>query len=164
MGKNKKMSVIFWVLTSLTCLYIFIIWIHSTMSASDSTVESTAVMNFLQEILRSIGLGVELTDFIVRKSAHFCEFALLGFLTICTFYIKNKKILINLTSIGFICLCVAIIDEIIQIYSPGRSCQVSDVVLDFSGALAGICFYLLIFGIYRLIKKGRNVNKIGKSY
>lgn len=163
MGKIRKISVFFWILMSVTCLYICFIWIHSTMSASDSTVESTTVMNFLQVILRSIGLRVELTDFVVRKSAHFCEFALLGFLTTCTFYTKNKKIIINLTSIGFICLCVAIIDEIIQIYSPGRSCQVTDVVLDFSGALAGICFYLLFFGIYKLIKKGRNVNKIGKS-
>ena len=158
MGKNKKSVIFFWILTAVTLLYIGFIWVHSTMSAADSSAESATVLTVLEYFFKTIGLGVELTDFIVRKSAHFCEFALLGFLVISTHYLKNRKIIINLTSIGFICLCVAIIDEIIQIYSPGRSCQVTDVVLDFFGAVAGVCFYLIVYGIYRVLKRKRNVN------
>jgi VanZ family protein len=134
---------------------MFFIWYRSTLSAVDSTVESTSVLTMFDDIFKWLGFNVELTDFIVRKSAHFCEFALLGCLVIWTFYLFTHKILKNFTSVGFICLATATADEIIQIYSPGRSCQVTDVVLDFSGAVAGVIFFLLIFSIYKIICKNK---------
>lgn len=147
--KIKPFSVVVLVAT-LACMSF--IWYRSTLSAIDSTIESTNVIEFLEIFLKGLGFNVEIADFIVRKSAHFCEFALLGCLLIWSSYLLNYKILINLLPVNLICLFTAITDEIIQIYSPGRSCQFSDVILDFCGAVAGEIFFLLIFAIYFNIK------------
>ena len=151
----KKKNALFIILLIITGLFILFIWWHSTLTAEESTVESTIVLKFLKNFLRSIGINAELTDYIIRKSAHFCEFALLGFLTLWTSYAKNKKIIKNLMSCGFICLITAVVDELVQIGSEGRSAEVTDVALDFSGAVAGAVFLILILLIVRLFKKKR---------
>ena len=137
----------------ITGLYIAFIWVHSLMSAEKSTEESLNVLEFLTNFLRSIGINAALTDHIVRKAAHFCEFALLGCLTLWCGYLLNKNILKLLLPVGGVCVAVAIIDEIIQIFSPGRSCQLSDVILDFAGSVCGATFFILIILVILLIKK-----------
>lgn len=152
--KIKPFSVLVLVATAACMAFI---WYRSTLSAVESTVESTNVLEFFEIFIKGLGLNVEITDFIIRKSAHFCEFALLGCLVMWSSYLLNYKVAINFLPVGIICLATGTIDEIIQIYSPGRSCQLSDVILDFSGAVAGVLFFLLIFLIYYKIKnrKGR---------
>lgn len=152
----KKFSVFAKIMFVITGLYIAFIWIHSVMSAEKSTVESTRVLELLINFLKSLGINAELTDHIVRKAAHFCEFALLGCLTIWCGYLINKNIVKLLLPVGGVCLAVAIIDEIIQIFSPGRSCQFSDVILDFSGSICGAVFFILIIIIILLIKKRKS--------
>ena len=46
------------------------------------------------------------------------------------------------------CLLVAAVDETIQLFVSGRSGQVSDVVLDFVGALCGIALLLIIMKVF----------------
>ena len=155
MNKNetKRFTAFTTVMFVITGLYIAFIWVHSLMSAEKSTVESTRVLDFLINFLKSLGINAELTDHIVRKTAHFCEFALLGCLTLWCGYLLNKNIVKLLLPVGGVCLAVAIIDEIIQIFSPGRSCQFSDVILDLSGSICGAVFFILIILIILLIKK-----------
>ena len=139
----------------ITGLYIIFIWWHSTLTAEESTVESTNVLLFVVNLLKGLGFTPELTDHIIRKSAHFCEFALLGLLTLWSAYLNNKKIIRNLMPIGFVCLATAVIDELVQIGSKGRSAEVTDVALDFCGAVTGVIIFLIIFVIVRLIKKAK---------
>ena len=162
MIKERKIKPLSVVVLASTLVCMIFIWYRSTLSAIDSTVESTNVLNFFEVFLRGLGLNVELTDFIIRKTAHFCEFALLGCLVMWSAYLLNYKLNINLLPVGLVCLTTAIIDEIIQIYSPGRSCQFGDVILDFCGAVAGIVFFLLVFAVYRNIIN-RKVNSYGKG-
>lgn len=152
-GLLKKHSVLFIILLVITGLYILFIWWHSTLTADESTVESTNVLMFIINFLKSIGIKADITDYIIRKSAHFCEFALLGFLTLWTAYAKNKAVIKNLMSCGFICLSTAVVDELVQIGSKGRSAEVGDVALDFSGAVAGTLFFILILLLIKLFKK-----------
>lgn len=73
----------------------------------------------------------------VRKGAHFAEFALLGVLTF--FLTKSYNLKTNMCaiiSLGY-CLLFAATDEFHQLFVPGRSGQISDVVLDFCGAVFG---------------------------
>ncbi len=158
MNKNetKRFTAFTTVMFVITGLYIAFIWVHSLMSAEKSTVESTRVLDFLINFLKSLGINAELTDHIVRKTAHFCEFALLGCLTLWCGYLLNKNIVKLLLPVGGVCLAVAIIDEIIQIFSPGRSCQFSDVILDLSGSICGAVFFILIIIIILLIKKRKS--------
>lgn len=158
MKKNemKKLTVFTIIMFVITGLYILFIWVHSLMSAEKSTEESLNVLEFLTAFLRSLGINAELTDHIVRKTAHFCEFALLGCLTLWCGYLFNKNILKLLLPVGGVCIAVAVVDEIIQIFSPGRSCQLSDVILDFTGSVFGAVFFILIIIIIMLIKKRMN--------
>lgn len=95
-------------------------------------------------------------QFLARKSAHFCLYMILGVLSFLTF-ISYEKLLFTLrltTSCG-ICLLYAASDEIHQLFVPGRSGEVRDVMIDFSGAVLGIALSTLVFLLICRIKKKR---------
>ena len=56
MGKNKKSVIFFWILTFVTLLYIGFIWVHSTMSAADSSAESATVLTVLEYFFKFVFL------------------------------------------------------------------------------------------------------------
>lgn len=155
--KTKKSNKYIIILTIITVIYMTFIWIHSAMPADVSSEESNAVLGFVDAIIRLFGFSVELTDHIIRKTAHFCEFALLGTLVMWTANSINGKIINNLLSCSFICLATAIIDETIQLFSPGRAGMIVDVLLDFSGVIAGYLFYIIINNLAKLKGKRRKV-------
>lgn len=157
MSKNivNKRKTFFIIMLIITGLYIGFIWWHSTMNAEKSATESLAVLNFFKNLFKSIGINSKLTDHIIRKSAHFCEFALLGCLTTWTAYANNHRIVKNLMPTGFVCLGTAVIDELVQISAKGRSAEVTDVALDFCGAATGFLIFLFVFLIVRLIRKAK---------
>lgn len=152
---RKSLNIFTIVLFVITGLLIGFIWTRSMMSAEASTVESTGVLELLIRFLKGIGISAELTDHIVRKAAHFLEFALLGFLSFWCSRRLKKRILPNLMPVGFACLATAVVDEYIQLFSVGRSSEVFDVVLDFSGSVFGVLFFLLILLIASLFRKVR---------
>lgn len=84
-----------------------------------------------------------LSDFIVRKSAHFLEFAGLSLLLCGAFTCScgRKKMVLGLV----IASAYAATDEVHQIFVDGRSCQFSDWVLDTCGAIVGFVFFALVF-------------------
>lgn len=92
----------------------------------------------------------------IRKLAHFSIYTILGItvmMHICTYKIdKYKKIGCSL----IIGMLYAILDEIHQLFVPGRSGQVRDVIIDIFGVTFGICIVLLI---QQLVKKGRKSKK-----
>ena len=95
-------------------------------------------------------------QFLVRKSAHFSIYMILGVLSFLT-CISYEKLLfaLRLTVSGGICLLYAASDEIHQLFVPGRSGEVRDVMIDFSGAALGITVSLLVFLLICRIKKKR---------
>lgn len=54
-----------------------------------------------------------------------------------------------------VCLLYAASDEIHQLFVPGRSGEVRDVMIDFSGAALGIALSTLVFLLICRIKKKR---------
>lgn len=92
---------------------------------------------------------------IVRKSAHFSLYAVLGFLTSLT---VGKRKLISLKSLGIIIFCFlyAVSDEIHQYFVPGRSCEFRDMMIDTSGAFTGMLFSMTVMWIfYKITGKKR---------
>ena len=90
-------------------------------------------------------------QFAVRKSAHFSEYALLGFLLrlLCASYALRRGGLVSwLCGTGY-----AATDELHQWVVAARSAMWQDVCLDSSGVLAGV---LLATGILALIAYRRN--------
>lgn len=79
-----------------------------------------------------------LTEHIVRKSAHFIEYAGLGCILVMAFRPWKAPFLIRLRTVCELAFIVPFVDETIQLFVPGRSGQVSDVWLDLWGAVCGM--------------------------
>jgi len=129
---------------------IAFIFSNSMKIASVSTVSSGRVLTLLQAVLRRLGhpaLAQRLTMHIVRKMAHFCEYTLEGFLLMLCIRVYVRHI--SVPMLGGVLTAMA--DETIQIYSPGRSSQVTDVWLDSAGVLAGILIALVFMALCRML-------------
>lgn len=88
----------------------------------------------------------EKVDYPVRKTAHAMEYAVLGLLTAGAYIRRGTSIRKGILVPWGIAALYAASDEFHQLFVPGRSGQVSDVVLDSAGVLAGV---LLLAGIRR---------------
>ena len=90
-------------------------------------------------------------EFPVRKAAHASEYALLGILV---FGVARKK---EMTKRQMLCAILVTVlyaasDELHQLFVPGRSCQLRDVLIDTAGAVAGVEIQYIILNRYRKIR------------
>ena len=95
----------------------------------------------------------------IRKLAHFCEYALEGFLLMLCLRVYTRHFVRHMSWPILGGLLTALTDETIQLFSPGRSSQVLDVWLDFLGVLAGLLVGLFLLALCRmcaLLYKHRN--------
>ena len=131
---------------------IAFIFSNSMKIASVSSVSSGRVLQLLQAVLRRLGmpgLAQRLTMHLVRKLAHFCEYTLEGFLLMLCMRVYSRRPLRHITVPMLAGVLTALTDETIQLFSQGRSSQVTDVWLDSAGVLAGILAALLLMGLWR---------------
>lgn len=94
--------------------------------------------------MEEVDTKAEAIEFVVRKMAHFCEYAALGF---CWFWLvsmwmpsKKKKIVL----VAGIVLVSGIVDEVHQMFVPGRYPSVWDVLLDTAGGVFGMYLFALV--------------------
>ena len=168
MEYNNRERTSLWVIVgrvAFTAALIACIWFVFSNSMAVAPVSESAsgrVLLLMKKVFTRLGMpGVanHLTDHIVRKLAHFCEYALEGFLlTLCLrVYTRHFFVHISWPILGG--LLTALTDETIQMFSDGRSSQLTDVWLDFSGAMAGILVGLFCLALCRmgwLLYKHRN--------
>lgn len=129
--------------TAVTILYLLFIFSRSMKNAVDSSKESMTVVEILQRFMDTIGLGIPISEHVVRKCAHFGEYGVLGFLLVNTVraygvYLEHLFWMVPVLG-GF----SAAADESLQLFQNGRSAQLGDVLLDFCGVLAGSIIVLL---------------------
>ena len=133
---------------------IWFIFSNSMAVAQVSSASSGRVLTLLQGALRRLGhpaLAQRLTQHVVRKLAHFCEYTLEGFLLMLCMRVYSRHPLRHITVPMLGGVLTALTDETIQLYSPGRSSQVTDVWLDSVGVLAGILAALVLMALCRLL-------------
>ena len=138
---------------------IAFIFSNSMAVAEVSSNESGRVLALLQRVLRALGhpaLANRLTMHIVRKLAHFCEYALEGFLLMLCTRVYSRHPLRHITVPMLGGVLTALADETIQLFSDGRSSQVTDVWLDSAGVLAGICAALVLLALCRWLFHHQN--------
>jgi VanZ family protein len=128
-----------------TLVWVIFIFSFSLENAQSSSLASSRLAQVVYDLVNSILPTSTLTlkDFsvLVRKSAHFISFSILMMLVLRLTFDK----LIN-WKIGswLFCLLIAITDETIQMFVPGRSSQVSDVILDMSGATLILMLFIVV--------------------
>lgn len=133
---------------------IAFIFSNSMQIASASTGASSRVLTLLQRALCRAGLpglAEQLTMHFVRKLAHFCEYALEGFLLMLCLRVYTRRPFRHVSVPVLGGALTALADETIQLYSAGRSSQVTDVWLDLIGVLAGIFAAVLVLAVFRLV-------------
>lgn len=86
-------------------------------------------------------------DHIVRKTAHFMEYAVLAAAIALHFTLWKEGRGWRLGMPVLITALYAATDEFHQTFVPGRSGQFSDVVLDSCGAVAGVIFFAIFLYI-----------------
>ena len=137
--KNNKAR--FWFIW--TILSLALIFIQSLLPASKSDQESGALLELLLKYFPKLSLTHEH----LRQIAHFGEFFLLGMGMQGTLFYGKKY---NLTKPMLYSTLIAMADETIQLQVVGRSSELMDVWMDFSGAIVGIMF---LWSIFKLQKK-----------
>lgn len=140
---THKRKYLFILLLILDAALIAFILTRSMKPADASDAESGGWLAVLQRIIPS------LTMYAVRKLAHFTEFFVLGGLLGLTCAVRWKPMLWQPWCAAVLVACL---DETIQRFVPGRSGQLTDVVLDGCGALGAV---LLVWLLGRIIRKNR---------
>ena len=93
-------------------------------------------------------------DHVVRKNAHAFMYMVLAILVSAALFSYNKNGKGMIIYILFICLFYAVTDEFHQAFIPGRTSLVSDILVDFMGALIGLAFFY--FSYYKIYKRKRS--------
>jgi len=117
----------------LFVLWTLFIFTRSLLPAQMSNEESGWILMLLERIF-----PFALSHHMVRKAAHFIEFAVLGFLGRIAFSDRRKKTWERIIFPLMICFMVAVCDETIQLFVEGRAGKIADVCLDVVGAIAGV--------------------------
>lgn len=115
-----------------------IIFIFSASPADDSNRQSGLIVNAIAFLFPNLK-DTHFLVTIVRKGAHFTEYALLGFFTARAFKLSKKSPLFSIIA----CAVYAATDEFHQSFVSGRSAEPKDVFLDTLGASFGVGIYLL---------------------
>lgn len=123
-------------LVFITATLVFI-WTNSMEAPAESSEKSQWVMKLLTPVLELfVGKG-NVTEFLVRKLAHFCEFGLLGCELSLMLILRKCQTLQWYVNVAMFAFTVAVLDETIQIFAD-RGSSLADVWLDTAGAVTGI--------------------------
>ena len=162
MQKERKniLRIVLLILIIINCITIFY---FSNQVADESSKRSGRIVNFIAQIVpkiknmqepeKTIFMQETLTT-IVRKTAHFSIYAMLGILSMnymATY--KEKSFYKNALIAIIFCIFYATTDEIHQYFIPGRSCELRDVCIDTVGSLTGI---VITYAIYYYYKRRKN--------
>lgn len=137
-------------LTFASVMLALFIFSNSLQTADASGEKSGFLTGLANQILGGLGLPLQVTDHIIRKLGHFSEFALFGALLTVTLRAYTPQVIRNLFAPLFLGLLTGVMDEFIQLFSVGRSSEVRDVLIDFSGVVTGV---LLVLAVLALMKR-----------
>ena len=143
----------------LLLILMIVIFCFSAQPAEESTITSSRVCRFIAErVFSNFASYDEIFQkkiisgmtHVVRKTAHFTEYTLMGFLWYLLLRKKKLNILLSVSGTAF----YAASDELHQKFVAGRSGQLSDVLLDTCGGCFGVFLaFVLVCVIYCCMDK-----------
>ncbi len=146
---RKTYIVISWMLVAVCMIIIF------SLSAQNGEESSDLSGSFVTTILQYFNINVD--EGVLRAFAHMLEFMGLSVLLFNAIYATwEKKITPLIAFVGT--AFYAVTDEIHQIFVPDRAFQLSDILVDSTGALIGVTASFVILKIILCITKRGNKN------
>lgn len=148
-SKKKAYVIISWILVVVCMGIIF------SLSSQNGEESSDLSGSFVIDLLNLFGISID--EGFLRTMAHCLEFmglSVLMFNAICSTW--NFKLTPVLAFFGTVMYAVS--DEIHQIFVPGRAFQISDILVDSTGALIGVAISFIILKIILFIRGRGNKN------
>jgi len=134
-----------WILYIVLCLIVFFIWDNSLQNGGTSDGFSLIFAKWIAPIANKLGFygNIWALNRIIRKLAHLTEFTILGgvLYVVLRRYIEYGTVVKTIV-VGIV---IASLDEFIQLFSLGRSSQLSDVLIDTVGIIIGISVVKLTY-------------------
>ena len=136
-------------------LWMLVIFYLSSEGSDTSSERSGAIVETIRVVAG--GLPNDILTFLTRKAAHMIAYFILGvlmYLVVRTYNLRPRTAI--LLSIGLVC-GYAISDEVHQLFVPGRSGEVRDVLIDTISGAVGVW---ATYGVARW-RTGKNIkNKV----
>ena len=157
-------KIILWILVIFISVQIFS---FSSDNSNESSGKSGKFVDYVVEIIKDLSIFEEVNEtelreqcqFIIRKGAHFSIYMLLALAVFELSKSYNLKVRHCILISALYCLFYAISDEIHQLFVDGRSGEVRDVFVDFSGASFGLTFRMFICKFVKLSRNKRKKEK-----
>lgn len=147
--KRKIHIMVSWVLVVICMGIIFL------LSAQNGEESSDLSGSFVMALLNGLGIAIE--ESLLRSIAHCLEFMGLSVLLFNAVYVTwALKVTPIVAFLGTV--LYAITDEIHQIFVPERAFQISDILVDSTGALIGVIASFIILKTILFVKKRGNKN------
>lgn len=158
MNKVKLFRILSFILLAAWMLLIFV---FSSQNAEESSKTSGSVVSAVIETVypkyetftpeQQIGITDRVT-LIVRKTAHFSEYFVLGALALAaTVTFSKYSAFLRGASAFLLSALYAVFDEVHQYFVPGRACKILDVFIDAAGSLTAVLLLSVI--IVKICKK-----------
>lgn len=156
--KTKKI-----IYTTLLIVWMIVIFLFSNQNAEKSEFTSDKVASTIINTVETVTKHdipkeekhsfIEDTRVIIRKTAHFSSYLVLGILAFLTIKSYTNQRIVLYTII--FCFLYACSDEIHQLFSTGRTCRILDILIDTSGSVVGSSLISTLNKIF--------INKLSKS-
>ena len=137
---------------AILCIFWMLVIFWFSAQVADDSQEMSDFFVRLLDALFSLDIMKneiiqDMTSFLVRKAAHMSEYAILAILLGLTIreYKKEPWLLLALTATA----AYAATDEFHQLFVPGRSAQLKDVLIDTAGGALGLGLLALILYLQR---------------
>ena len=157
----KRKSVIAW---AAVVAWMAVIFLFSAQTGDNSGNTSGEIVkwviglfyrNFAELSVEKQTKILEIVHLLIRKGAHFSEYAVLALLTANALRPYPLSLLLRWVLPVAFCALYAVTDEIHQYFVADRVCSISDWFVDSLGALAGVAAVSLLFYIFSYIKRRR---------
>ncbi len=129
---------------------------------SEQTIEEEILAEEGAQSKQNASLKAEerfsLLESVLRKCAHMFLFFVLGILICILVKVYGLKKIYAKTTVLFAGMAVAFFDETIQLYTPGRSGELRDVMID----TLGVCIGILIFTIGEMLYEKKRCIKMAE--
>lgn len=155
-----------WLASLLVMVIIFM------MSSQNAAQSSETSKGFIDKLLELFYNGykempedakkvlIKSLQHIVRSLAHFSIYFPLGFFLFSAFNTYEIKLINKIFLSSGLSLLYSGFDEYYQTFVDGRSGQIKDIVIDFSGAFCGIMLFVIFRTIYISFKfRSKNMRK-----
>lgn len=157
----------------LALIWMCVIFAFSAQTKEESSVVSESLSyrmvsstghffhwNLDEEQLQEIADSIE---YFVRKTAHMTEFAVLSILLFVWLGLWEMTLFRRGITAFLATAVYAASDEFHQLFVPGRAGRVSDVLLDSTGALAGVIVFILLGKLVQALRDRKRRKRQAKG-